>query len=124
VPVESRFGIAERSLFLLAVTGEKTAYFYAVQLLINAEVGAIAVLDGLRYILLHVSPVAPSVHISISLVSWLKYTRMKGKWGWTEDGRLRTGDWRLMTNDCVRVQCPFDLTYLLGGDRLPRNDFI
>jgi hypothetical protein len=81
VPVESSFGILKRSLFLLAVPGDKTAHFYAVQLLINAKVGAIAVLDGFRYILLHVLPVALSVHVSISRVSGIKYTRMKGKWG-------------------------------------------
>ena len=81
VSVESRFGIAEGSLFLLAVTGDKTAHFYAVQLLVNTVVGAIAVLDGLRYILLHVLPVALSVHVSISRAFGIKYTRMKGKWG-------------------------------------------
>ena len=85
VSVESRFGIAECSLFLLAVPSEKTAHLYTVQLLINAEVGAIAVLDGLMYILLHVLPVALSVHVSISRASGIKYTRMKRKWGWTED---------------------------------------
>ena len=81
VSVESSFGIPERSLFFLAVTGEKTAYFYAVQLLVNTVVGTIAVLDGLLYILLHVLPVALSVHVSISCASGIKYTRMKGKWG-------------------------------------------
>ncbi len=81
VSVESRFGIAQRSLFLLAVPGDKTAHFYTVQLFVNAVVGAIAVLDGLRYILLHVLAVALSVHISISRAFGIKYTRMKGKWG-------------------------------------------
>jgi hypothetical protein len=38
-------------------------------------------LDGLRYILLHVLPVALSVHVSISCASGIKYTRMKGKRG-------------------------------------------
>ena len=89
--VESRFGIAERSLFLLAVPGEKTAHFYAVQLLINAEVGAIAVLDGLQYILLHVLPVALSVHVSISRAFGIKYTRMEGKWGRGEGVRQPYG---------------------------------
>ncbi len=81
VSVESRFSIGERSLFLLAVTGDKTAHFYAVQLLVNTVVRAIAVLDGLRYILLHVLPIALSVHISISRAFGIKYTRMKGKLG-------------------------------------------
>ena len=81
VSVESRFGIAEGSLFLLAVPGDKTAHFYAVQLLVNTVVGTIAVLDGLRYILLHVLPVAFSVHVLISRAFGIKYTRMKGKWG-------------------------------------------